>query len=173
MKSRQLITGALLSMCILGPAAASATRTNLGTLPDGDFGIVGSALGSQSFQDTIHVIRTSASELDGSGAPARLITADWSLSKVMASLKGSALASGRHTFADLTPDSYEVAIFGPQNNPGGYAANYRASVAAVPEIETWLMLLIGLGLAAYQLHRKQKALGQQVLDVDAMSSASA
>lgn len=172
MKSRQLITGALLSLCVLGPAAASATRTNLGTLPDGDFGIVGSALGlSQSFQDTIHVTRTRTSPIDGSGTPVRLITADWSLSKVMGSLKGGAPTPGRHTFADLTPGSYEVAVFGPQRNPGGYAPSYRASVAAVPEIETWLMLLIGLGLVAYQLHRKQKALGQQVLDDGAMSSA--
>jgi len=170
--NRRLITGALLSLCLLGPAAASATRTNLGTLPDGDFGMVGSALGlSQSFQDTIHVTRTSPSAFDGSGTPVRLITANWSLSKVMASLEGGALTPASHTFADLTPGSYEDAVFGPQRNPGGYVPNYRASVAAVPEIETWLMLLIGVGLVAYQLHRKQKALGQQVLVDEAMSSA--
>ena len=33
------------------------------------------------------------------------------------------------------------------------------------------MLLIGLALAAYQLHRKQKALVQQVLSDEALSSA--
>lgn len=75
------------------------------------------------------------------------------------------------TFADLTPASYTAAVFGTARNAGAYGAPFRVSVAAVPEIETWLMLLIGFALAAYQLHRKQKSLGQQVLNDEALSSA--
>ena len=53
----------------------------------------------------------------------------------------------------------------------GYVATYRVAVAAVPEPETWLMLVIGLGLAAYQLHRKQKSLGLQALRDESPSPA--
>jgi hypothetical protein len=89
----------------------------------------------------------------------------------MGALAGGALTLGKYTFADLAPGCYAVAIFGTAKFLSGYAATYRVSVAAVPEIETWLMLLIGLGLAAYQLHRKQKTLGQQVLDDESLGSA--
>jgi len=172
MKSRQLIVGALLCLTLAGTAGASTKHTNLGALSDGDFGVVGNAFAlSQSFQDSIHFTLTSTSTISGLVTPARLISATWSLSNAMGALAGSALTPGKYTFADLAPGSYTVAIFGTAKYLSGYAATYRVSVAAVPEIETWLMLLIGLGLAAYQLHRKQKALGQQVLNDDALNSA--
>jgi len=171
-KYRRLITAALLCLTLIGTAAASTKRTNLGALSDGDFGIVGNAFAvSQSFQDTTHFTLTSTSTLSGTVIPIRLISPSWSLSNGMGVLAGGALTLGKYTFADLAPGSYTVAIFGTARYLSGYAASYRVSVAAVPEIETWLMLLIGLGLAAYQLHRKQKALGQQVLIDEASSSA--
>ena len=37
----------------------------------------------------------------------------------------------------------------------------RIHVVAVPEAETWVMLLVGLGLVAYQLRRKQRLLEQR------------
>jgi hypothetical protein len=133
---------------------------------------MGNALAlSQSFQDTIQLTLASASAIDGAKAADGLSTASGSVSKAMGSLNAGALMLGTYTFADLTPGTYAVAVFGPTRIPGANAASYRASVAAVPEIETWLMLLIGVGLVAYQLHRKQKALGQQVLNDEAMSSA--
>lgn len=172
MKSRQLIIGALLCLTLIGTAGASTRRTNLGALSDGDFGIVGNAFSiSQSFQDTIHFTLTSTSTISGLVTPVRLISATWSLSNALGALAGGALTLGKYTFADLAPGGYTVAIFGRAKYLSGYAATYRVSVAAVPEIQTWLMLLIGLGLAAYQLHRKQKALGQQVLSDEALSSA--
>jgi len=171
-KSRQLIMGALLCLTLIGTAGASTKRTNLGALSDGDFGIVGNAfVFSESFQDTIHFTLANTSTISGLVAPVRLTNATWSLSNAMGTLTGGALTFGKYTFADLTPGSYTVAIFGTAKYLSGYAATYRLSVAAVPEIETWLMLLIGLALAAYQLHRKQKALGQQVLSDEALSSA--
>ena len=172
MKSRQLVVGALLCLTLIGTAGASTKRTNLGALSDGDFGIVGNAFAfSQSFQDTIHFTLASTSTISGLIAPVRLTSANWSLSNAMGAMADGALTPGKYTFADLAPGSYTVAIFGTAKYLSGYAATYRVSVAAVPEIETWLMLLIGLGLAAYQLHRKQKALGQQVLSDEALSSA--
>jgi hypothetical protein len=171
-KSRQLIIGAFLCLTLIGTAGASTRHTNLGTLSDGDFGIVGNAfVFSQSFLDTVHFTLANTSTISGLVTPVRLVGASWSLSNAMGALAGGALTPGTYTFADLAPGSYAVAIFGTAKYLSGYAATYRVSVAAVPEIETWLMMLIGLGLVAYQLHRKQKALGQQVLSDEALSSA--
>ena len=167
MKSRQLITGALLCLTLISPAGASPRRTNLGALSDGDFGIVGNASAfSQSLQDTVRFTLTSTSTISGLIAPVRLTSATGSLSNAT-----GALTLGKETFADLTPGSHTVAVFGTAKYLSGYAATYRLSVAAVPEIETWVMLLIGLALAAYQLHRKQKMLGQQALSDESLSSA--
>jgi len=172
MKTRHLIMGALLCLALISPAGASTKRTNLGALANGDFGIVGNAFSlSQSFQDTVHFNLKSASTSSGLIVPVRLVDATWNRSDGMERLAGGALTLGKYTFADLAPSSYTVAIFGTAKYLSGYASTYRVSVAAVPEIETWLMLLIGLALAAYQLHRKQKALGQQVLIDEASSSA--
>jgi hypothetical protein len=168
MKSTRLITGALLAICLSGATAASTARTNLGALPDGDFGILDDAVAfSQSFQGAVRSTLRSAPMVDGQVTP-RLINANWRLSKAV--VKQDAQTADGHAFADLTPGAYAAAAFGPARNPGVYAT-YRGSIAAVPEIQTWLMLLIGFALAAYQLHRKQKALGQQVLSDEAMSSA--
>jgi hypothetical protein len=172
MKSRKVALAALLCFALIGSAGATTKVTNLGTLENGDFGIVSNAfLLPQSFQDTINFTLTSNSTISGIVVPWRLICASWSLSSTMGEIASGALAFGRYTFADLAPGSYSVSIFGKSRALGGYAASYKVAVAAVPEIETWLMLLIGVGLAAYQLHRKQKTLGLQVLRDDSMRSA--
>jgi len=143
MKSRRQILGSVLCLALMGTAGAATLRTNLAAPTGGNFGVVGNALAfSQSFQDTIQF-----------------------------SLAGGALPLGNSTFADLTPGRYTVAVFGTARYLSGYAPSYRVAGAAVPEFETWLMLLIGVMLAAYQLHRKQKSLGQQVLSDEALSSA--
>jgi hypothetical protein len=172
MKSKQLILGALLCLAMIGTAGASTKQTNLGALSNGDFGIVGNAfLSSQSFQDTIHFSLSSTSTISGLVTPIRLVNSTWSLSSGAGAIASGALTFGKYTFADLAPGFYTVSIFGSAKSLSGYAATYRVAVAAVPELETWLMLVIGFGLAAYQLHRKQKALGQQALNDDALSSA--
>ena len=43
----------------------------------------------------------------------------------------------------------------------GFGVSPRIHVVAVPEAETWVMLLVGLGLVAYQLRRKQRLLEQR------------
>ena len=172
MKSRQRILGAFLCLAMIGTAGASARHTNLGALSNGDFGIVGNAfVSAQSFQDTIQFSLSSTSTISGLVTPVRLINSTWSLSNALGAITGGALTPGKYTFADLAPGFYTVSIFGTANSLSGYAATYRVAVAAVPEIETWLMLVIGFGLAGYQLHRKQKALGQHALNDDAMSTA--
>jgi hypothetical protein len=172
MKSRQLILGTLLCFALIGAAGASTKQTNLGALSDHDFGIVGNVFAtSQSFQDTIQFSLANTSTISGLMTSVRLVDATWSLSNALGAVAGGALTLGKYTFADLAPGSYTVSIFGTAKSWSGYAASYHVAVAAVPEIETWLMLIIGIGLAGYQLHRKQKSLGQQVLIDGAASTA--
>jgi len=172
MKSRQLIAAAFLCLALTGTAGASIKRTTLGALSNADFGVVGTDLSfAQSFQDAVHLAVASTSTVGGLVTPIRQINATWRLSNAAGTLTGGALTVGRNTFADLAPGSYALSMFGTANYLSGYGATYHVSVAAVPEMETWTMLAIGLVLAAYQLHRKQKALGQQVLNDEALSSA--
>jgi hypothetical protein len=147
------------------PAGAVTRKTDLGTLSDGDFGIVDHLFVlPQTFHDTINFTLTSTSTISGLVAPFRLLSATWSLSSALGAIDGGALTFGRYSFADLAPGSYTVSIFGQSKALGGYAASYKVAVAAVPELETWLMLIIGVGLAAFQLHRRQKSLSDQSLD---------
>jgi hypothetical protein len=155
------------TMLLTGSMSASAGThyTNLGTLSNNDFGLVaGLFTRHESFEDVINFTLTSTSSISGFFTPFRLQTANWSLSSASGVLGGGALSLGQYSFADLAPGSYSLSIFGDSKPFGFYSASYRVAVSAVPELETWLMLLIGAGLVAFQLHRKQKSLGQTVPD---------
>jgi hypothetical protein len=164
----------LCTMLFTGSLAANASThiTNLGELEDGDFGLVANLFTrAETFEDIINFTLTSTSTITGFVTPFRLESANWSLSSSSGILDGGALTLGSYSFADLTPGSYSVSIFGDSRAFGFYAASYRVAVAAVPEMETWLMLAIGAALVAFQLHRKQKALGQQALPDGTLTAA--
>jgi hypothetical protein len=164
MKSRIVLIAALLGIAFTGTAGAVTKVTSLGSLGDGDFGAVSNVFFMPTtFQDTVNFTLTSTSTISGLIAPARLLNASWSLSSSSGAIAGGQLNFGTYTFADLVPGNYSMSIFGSARALSGYIATYRVAVAAVPELETWLMLIIGLALAAYQLHRKQKMLGLQGL----------
>jgi hypothetical protein len=61
----------------------------------------------------------------------------------------------------LGPGSYRIAFSGIGN--GFLGGIYRGSlqVAAVPEADVWVMLLVGFAVVLYQLRRKQRSLEQQ------------
>jgi hypothetical protein len=66
------------------------------------------------------------------------------------------------SFDDLLgPGEYRVALSGIGS--GFFGGVYRGSlqVAAVPEADVWVMLLVGFGAVLYQLRRKQRSLEQQ------------
>jgi hypothetical protein len=163
MNLRKLILAAVL---LTGPLVANANTqlTRLGALGNGDFGLVGAAFAkAQCFESIINFTLAGTSTLSGVVTPFRLQSAHWTLASSSGVLDGGALTLGKYSFADLTPGSYSFSIFGTSRAFGFYTASYRVAVAAVPELETWLMLAIGAGLVGFQLHRKQKALGQQAL----------
>jgi hypothetical protein len=172
MKTRLITIAALLAFAFSGTAGAVTKVTNLGSLANEDFGAVTNVFFlPTTFQDTINFTLTSTSTISGLIAPFRLFDANWSLSSTSGAIAGGALNFGTYTFADLVPGSYSLSVFGSARALSGYVATYRVAVAAVPELETWLMMIIGLGLAAYQLHRKQKTLGMQALRDESASPA--
>jgi hypothetical protein len=66
------------------------------------------------------------------------------------------------SFDDLLgPGEYRIALNGIGS--GFFGGVYRGSlqVAAVPEADVWVMLLVGFGAVLFQLRRKQRSLEQQ------------
>jgi hypothetical protein len=172
MKSRFIVLAVLMTCAVAGTANATTRTTNFGALGDADFGVMSNVfLLPQTFQDTFDFTLSSTSTISGLISPVRLVDAFWNLSAASGAIAGGALRFGTYTFADLSPGSYSLSIFGGARALSGYVATYRVAVAAVPELETWLMLVIGFGLAAYQLHRKQKSLGLQALRDESPSPA--
>lgn len=166
MKARQFVLGAMLCLAFVTSANAGTRITKLGSMDGGgdtSF-VVNIFFGNHSFNDTINFTLTQTSSISGFILPINLIGSGFSLASSAATIFSSPLsAPTSFSFADLAPGTYSFSIFGTTRFIGGYAATYRVAVAAVPEMETWLMLIIGVGLVAYQLHRKQKALGLQAL----------
>jgi hypothetical protein len=172
MNSRFVVLAALLSCAFASASNATTHTTNLGALEDADFGVVSDVFFlPQTFQDTFNFTLSSTSTITGLMASVGLVDAGWNLSSASGAIASGALTFGSYTFADLAPGSYSLSIFGGARALSGYVATYRVAVAAVPELETWLMLAIGLALAAYQLHRKQKSLGLQALRDESASPA--
>jgi hypothetical protein len=172
MKTRQLVLGALLTLALIGSANAGTKITSLGTVEDGEFAFISNIfIGSHSFNDTINFTLTQTATISGFILPINLVDAGFTLMSSLSTIASGPLTVGGYSFADLAPGSYSFSLFGSTRFIGGYVATYRVAVAAVPELETWLMLVIGAGLVAFQLHRKQKVLGQQALHDPSASPA--
>lgn len=79
--------------------------------------------------------------------------------QTVASSSGSPIS-----FEDLlNPGQYQIALSGISS--GFFGGLYRGTlhVAAVPETDTWIMLLVGIAVVLYQLRRKQRSLGLRPL----------
>jgi len=61
---------------------------------------------------------------------------------------------GTFSFFAGTAGIYTARLFGIAG--GGPAGIGSFSISVVPEVETWVMLLVGFGLIVYQLRRKNK-----------------
>jgi hypothetical protein len=153
---------------VLGAALCSQVEANsavsLGQLSYGQlysFGDLLSGAGA-SFTDTISFDLKGLADLGG-------VLGDTNISGFTATISGgsfgapTAITSPSYLFADLSPGSYTMTFKGTATGafPGIYGTFF--SVAAVPEPDTWLMLVIGAGLIGFQLRRKQKVLRHRPL----------
>ncbi len=77
----------------------------------------------------------------------------------VASLSGNPIS-----FDDLIgPGQYRLALTGIGSGLIGGLYRGTLQVAAVPEADAWIMLLVGFGVVLYQLRRKQRSLEQPIV----------
>ena len=159
---------AALALAIGATGAAQATTTNLGTLGDGDLGFAGGATGpGGSISDIVTFSLSAASSvtdafLAGGISPMTVSlysVVGGSASTLLGSFTGSMspLNIAGQTFSSLSKGDYEFLITGTGLSHGGSYFNAFA-VSAVPEADTWVMLVIGAGLVGFQLRRKHQSL---------------
>jgi len=66
---------------------------------------------------------------------------------------GGITSEGGFTFTAPTAGSYKATVFGSTSTPS-FFGSYGLTVTAVPEAETWAMMLVGVGLVGFQLRRR-------------------
>jgi len=162
-----------MSLALGMSVAAEAKTSHLGLLSDGDAVSTTGKVDKSSltFSDTVTFRLASESSV------ADIFTALKGISSFTVSLflNGSKLDSfsggpggtpsspTSFTFAPLAASAknqhYSLLIMGSGK---GNATYFNAlSVSAVPEADTWLMLIAGVGLIGFQLRRKQQSLPQR------------
>jgi hypothetical protein len=166
------LSGALL---ILGAGSSVNAKTiDLGTLGIGDYSVTEFVLPGTSFTDHVlfqldDVLQVSAFaksfelsifSFDLLGIDNFSASLDQLGQNGYASL--ASLTSNPVSFDDLlAPGQYRLAIGGTVS--GFLGGLYRMQVAAVPEADVWIMLLLGFAVILYQLHRKQRSLERSPL----------
>ena len=157
-----------------GVGSAHAVTIDLGTVSDGSYGFGRAVNFGETFTDYVNFnLDTSADvtsfikSFDMSIFGFDLIGID-NFSTGLQRLDGggyssiASLTSNPASFDDLlSPGAYRFSVAGTAS--GFFGGIYRGTlqVAAVPEAETWLMILIGFGIVLYQLGRKQRSLERQ------------
>ncbi len=159
-----------------GMGSAHAVVTDLGTVSDGSYGFGRSLNFGETFTDYVNFnLNTSAD------VTSFIKSFDMSIfgfrprrhrqlhpPACRSSVRGggytsiASFTSNPASFDDLlSPGAYRFSVAGTAS--GFFGGIYRGTlhVAAVPEADTWVMLLVGLGLVAYQLRRKQRSLEQR------------
>lgn len=72
-----------------------------------------------------------------------------------ANFLGGTTSAGSFSFTAATVGSYNATVFGNTSTPS-YFGSYGLTVTAVPEAETWAMMLVGVGLVGYQVRRRTR-----------------
>jgi hypothetical protein len=159
------LLGTLMVLALSCAAGEASARTfHLGELSSG-LTSVGDGRGAGGFADTFNFRLSSLSDV------VVAFTASTGISSLQGILQehthggwtqvGSSFTTS-NSFADLAAGRYRFDAIGfVPKNFGMYSANIN--VAAVPEASTWMMLLIGSGMVAFQLRRKQKSLPRQAI----------
>ena len=158
-----------------GMGSTHAATTDLGTVSDGSYGFGRSLNFGETFTDYVNFnLDTSADvtsfikSFDMSIFGFDLVGIDNFSTGLQKLGSGggytsiSSFTSNPASFDDLlSPGAYRFSVAGTAS--GFFGGIYRGTlhVAAVPEADTWVMLLVGLGLVGYQLRRKQRSLEQR------------
>ena len=165
-----------LSVLIGSSAGVQAKVTHLGKLTDGEArATTGRVHGNGAFADTVTFRLASESYIADVFTALKGIKSFtielFSGGSLLGSFSGGAASSPAtsyptHLFGALGPSStgqhYSLTISGTGSRHAGY---FNAlAVSAVPEADTWLMLMAGVGLVALQLRRKQRSLPQRPID---------
>ena len=80
------------------------------------------------------------------------------ITKTGGATMGTLSGPGDFTFTPPSIGSYTAIVFGdPGSFDGTSLSTFGVTVAAVPEPETWAMMLVGMGLVGWQLRRKVRA----------------
>ena len=158
---------AALTLALGATAAAQATTTSLGTLGDGDLGFSAGGTGpGGAISDVVTFSLSAASSISDAflaGGISPVKVSLYSVAIASNTLVGSfsnAMAPinfGGKTFSSLAKGDYEFLISGTGLSKGGSYFNVF-SVSAVPEADTWVMLVVGAGLIGFQLRRKHQSL---------------
>jgi len=168
MKSLKFVLSAVvLSVGLMAQAQAdteSKTKVISNPLSDGDVGYFANALDrGTSFTDTLKFTLSGQSNIVGLLDLLLLNPSSFSATLTGPGSLSQSFSPGVFHFNDLAGGDYTMSFAGSTNHFGGaYATLFRVT-AAVPEADTWLMILIGAGLVVFQLRRKQKSLQHRPL----------
>jgi hypothetical protein len=175
-KLSSLLLAAVLSVGLV--SLSHAKTTDLGTLSNGTQFFYDAGLDNH-FTDYVNFDLSSAANIDPGFVFAPVLKGltkitDFSLSLEsmqadswinLATFGTTGTFKGNtFSFANLMPGNYRFVLDGVGKGMfgGGYLGGFNVT-SAVPEAETWAMLLVGFGLIAYQLRRKQRTLLEQQL----------
>jgi hypothetical protein len=161
-------------LLVAGAGAAQAATTDLGTVSDGSYGF-GRALNfGETFTDYVNFSLNDSAEVSSFIKSFDMSIFNFDLLGIdnfTTGLQKLGTGGGYSTLASLTsnpasfddllsPGSYRFSVVGVCS--GFFGGIYRGTlhVAAVPEADTWVMLLMAFGIVVYQLRRKQRSLEQ-------------
>jgi hypothetical protein len=160
-------------LLLAAAGAAQAATTSFGTVSDGSYGFGRAIDFGETFTDYVDFSLSNSAEVssfiksfDMSIFHFDLLGIDnftTGLQKLGSSGYATiaTLNANPASFDDLlSPGSYRFSVAG--TGSGFFGGIYRGTlhVAAVPEADTWVMLLMAFGIVVYQLRRKQRALEQ-------------
>jgi hypothetical protein len=179
MKKRSIATSLKVSgaLLILGTAGiASAKTIDLGTVGSGSYTFTEVVTFGQSFTnfvgfdlDTTSDVTAFVKSFDMSIFSFDLLGIDnFSVTLQQLGQSGfqslASISGNPISFDDLlSPGQYRVAISGIGSGLFGGLYSGNLQVAAVPEADVWVMLLVGFAVVLYQLRRKQRTLEHELV----------
>jgi hypothetical protein len=153
-KLSRAVAGALLA---LGLAATAGAKTIDVLLPVTGLTVPTKKLFADSYSFTLG--QSTTLDIDWTSKNLFLDVVLYKAGKPLTSIDQSLAASGSFV-SSLGAGKYFLDFFGTRQTLGT-KSNYSFSVLAVPEADTWAMLLMGGALVGYQLRRRHKLLPRQ------------